>query len=106
MDPSLPDKLLDISTDIQSLDKILAITANDLNSRINDINGNFDSYYTKSEIDNKGYLTSYTETDPTVPAWAKSATKPTYTANEVGALPDTTVIPTKVSDLQNDCTLL
>lgn len=102
MDPSLPDKLLDISTDIQSLDKILAMTANDLNSRIDDINGNFDSYYTKSEIDNKGYLTSYTETDPTVPAWAKSATKPTYTANEVGALPDTTVIPTKVSDLQND----
>lgn len=41
-----------------------------------------------------GYLTSYTETDPTVPAWAKAANKPTYTANEVGALPNTTVIPT------------
>lgn len=40
-----------------------------------------------------GYLTSYTETDPTVPEWAKAATKPTYTAAEVGALPDTTVIP-------------
>lgn len=40
-----------------------------------------------------GYLTSYTETDPTVPSWAKAATKPTYTASEVGALPDTTVIP-------------
>lgn len=26
------------------------------------------------------------ETDPTVPAWAKEATKPTYTADEVGAL--------------------
>ena len=37
-----------------------------------------------------GYLTSFTETDPTVPAWAKAATKPTYTAAEVGALPDTT----------------
>ena len=33
------------------------------------------------------YLTSYTETDPTVPAWAKNPTKPTYTATEVGALP-------------------
>lgn len=31
------------------------------------------------------YLTSYTETDPTVPAWAKEPTKPTYTAAEVGA---------------------
>lgn len=38
-------------------------------------------------------LQSYTETDPTVPAWAKASTKPTYTASEVGALPDTTVIP-------------
>lgn len=45
-----------------------------------------------------GYLT--TETDPTVPAWAKEATKPTYTAQEVGALPDDTEIPTEstVSD--------
>lgn len=31
-------------------------------------------------------LQSYTETDPTVPTWAKSPTKPTYTAAEVGAL--------------------
>ena len=30
-------------------------------------------------------LQSYTETDPTVPAWAKASTKPTYTASEVGA---------------------
>lgn len=43
-----------------------------------------------SELENdNGYLTSYTETDPTVPAWAKEPTKPTYTADEVGARPDT-----------------
>lgn len=29
-------------------------------------------------------LQSYTETDPTVPAWAKNSTKPTYTKSEVG----------------------
>lgn len=29
-------------------------------------------------------LQSYTETDPTVPAWAKASTKPSYTASEVG----------------------
>lgn len=34
--------------------------------------------------------------------WAKSDTKPTYTAEEVGALPNTTEIPTKTSDLVND----
>jgi hypothetical protein len=31
-------------------------------------------------------LQSYAETDPTVPDWAKAETKPTYTANEVGAV--------------------
>jgi len=30
-------------------------------------------------------LQSFTETDPTVPAWAKTLSKPTYTASEVGA---------------------
>lgn len=29
------------------------------------------------------------ETDPTVPAWAKATSKPTYTAEEIGARPDT-----------------
>ena len=47
-------------------------------------------------------LQSFTESDPTVPSWAKQSTKPSYTASEVGALPDTTVIPTKVSELTND----
>ena len=32
-------------------------------------------------------LQSFTETDPTVPAWAKAAQKPAYTATEVGAIP-------------------
>ena len=46
-------------------------------------------HYTKTESDNKyqtkgNYLTSYTETDPTVPSWAKASTKPSYTKSEVG----------------------
>lgn len=52
-----------------------------------------DEYITETELAAKGYLTSYTETDPTVPAWAKADTKPTYTADEVGALPADTIIP-------------
>lgn len=35
------------------------------------------------------FLTSYTETDPTVPSWAKESSKPSYTASEVGALATT-----------------
>lgn len=39
------------------------------------------------------------ETDPTVPAWAKQPEKPKYTAQEVGALPSTTAIPTNPEDV-------
>lgn len=79
-----------------------------------------------SELTNdSGFIT--TEVDPTVPAWAKADSKPSYTATEVGAvpksrtvngkalssnitltaadvnaLPSSTVIPTKTSDLTND----
>lgn len=44
-----------------------------------------------------GYIT--TETDPTVPAWAKASVKPSYTAVEVGALPSDTFIPSAASDI-------
>lgn len=42
------------------------------------------------------------EEDPTVPEWAKQPEKPRYTADEVGAIPNTTNIPSKTSDLTND----
>lgn len=38
---------------------------------------------------------------PDVPAWAMAGKKPTYTAEEVGALPNTTVIPTVPATLPN-----
>lgn len=58
------------------------------------------------------------EQDPTVPSWAKQSSKPTYTAQEVGALPDDTplfsgdyndlgnkpTIPTALSQLSEDST--
>ena len=41
-----------------------------------------------SDLQNdSGFITGYTETDPTVPSWAKQASKPSYTASEVGAVP-------------------
>ena len=75
-----------------------------------------------------GFITGYTETDPTVPDWAKASTKPSYTKSEVGLgnvdnvkqysasnpppYPVTSVngntgavtvsVPTKVSELTND----
>lgn len=46
---------------------------------------------TSDLTNDSGFLTS--ETDPTVPSWAKQESKPTYTAQEVGALPANTPIP-------------
>ncbi len=41
-------------------------------------------YVTETELTAKGYITGYTETDPTVPSWAKASTKPSYSKSEVG----------------------
>lgn len=46
-----------------------------------------------SDLQNdSGFITSYTETDPTVPSWAKQPTKPSYTASEVEAMPASAVV--------------
>lgn len=47
----------------------------------------------KNKVDSA--LQSYTETDPTVPSWAKATSKPTYTASEVGAVPTTRTVNNK-----------
>lgn len=44
-----------------------------------------------------------TETDPTVPSWAKQTSKPSYTASEVGAVPTTRKVNNKA--LSSDITL-
>lgn len=81
-----------------------ALVAADIPSITKSKISDFPSIPTKvSDLTNdSGFITGYTETDPTVPAWAKAANKPSYTATEVGALPDDTVIPSKTSDLTND----
>ncbi len=63
-----------VAADIPSLTK----------SKISDFPTNISAFTNDS-----GYLTSYTETDPTVPAWAKTTNKPSYTASEVGAMATT-----------------
>ena len=96
-----------VYTAIVEEEEVISAALNDLNSRIENM--------------------VVEETDPTVPAWAKAETKPTYTASEVGAVPTSrtvngkslssnitltatdvnalsasTVIPSKLSDLTND----
>ena len=52
------------------------------------------------ELLNKANTALQSETDPTVPSWAKRSNPPT--AQEVGAMPAGTFIPSKTSDLDND----
>lgn len=55
------------------------------------------------EIDETGKPTTFEAQDMVeVSEWAQKPEKPTYTAKEVGALPDDTKIPTNVSELEND----
>ena len=51
----------------------------------------------KDKLDNLENAT-FEESDPTVPAWAKEANKPTYTAEEVGALSSSTTLADLVDD--------
>lgn len=60
------------------------------------------SWDNKSDFDGNYESLTGKPTIPTVPAWAKEEEKPTYTASEVGALPSTTVIPSKLSELTAD----
>ena len=81
----------DLKSELDSIMDSIPDTSNLATKDELDTKANKTDVYTKSEIDSKNYLTS--ESDPTVPNWAKQPNKPTYTAREVGALPDTTVIP-------------
>ena len=73
--------------------------------------GDYDDLTDKPTIPSKvsdltndaGYITGYTETDPTVPSWAKASSKPSYTAAEVGAVPTTRKVNGKA--LSSDITL-
>lgn len=60
------------------------------------------SWDNKSDFDGNYESLTGKPTIPTVPEWAKAEEKPAYTASEVGALPSTTVIPSKLSELTAD----
>lgn len=69
---------------------------------INEVIASIDIPTKTSELTNdSGFIT--TEVDPTVPAWAKASSKPSYTASEVGAVPTTRTVNGKA--LSADITL-
>lgn len=58
---------------------------------------------TSDLTNDSGFLTSYTETDPTVPAWAKAENKPSYNYSEIDGTPNLSTVATSGSytDLEN-----
>lgn len=84
----------DVSEKFNTLEKI----EDEVDKKVDKVDGkglstnDFTNTY-KTKLDSA--LTSYTETDPTVPAWAKEPNKPTYTASDVGAVPTTRTVNNK-----------
>lgn len=70
-----------------------------IKSALNSVFASITHTHKTSELENdSGYITGYTETDPTVPAWAKESTKPTYTFNEIAEKPSTYTPPVASAD--------
>lgn len=62
---------------------------------------------TSQLTNDSGFITSYTETDPTVPAWAKASSKPSYSYSEITGKPTFATVATSGSynDLANKPTI-
>lgn len=101
-DPSLP-VWAQIQGMIGNLEELDTEAKNNLVAAINDALTKGGGAVDEAEIRRivEEYLAAnpptVTETDPTVPAWAKQPTKPAYTAAEVGAMPDTYTPPNQTA---------
>ena len=97
-DPSLP-VWAQIQAMIGNLDDLDTNAKNNLVAAVNEALTKGGGEVDPAEIQRivEDYLAanppSVTEIDPTVPAWAKQPNKPTYTAEEVHAMPDTYTPP-------------
>ncbi len=88
--PTIPTKTSQLQND--SNFSTFSGNYSDLNGKPDLFDGNYNSLTNKpiiptrtSELLNdSGYMTEYTEIDPTVPDWARTPNKPTYTKEEIG----------------------
>lgn len=56
------------------------------------LNRNYNELLNLPKLDGRLIIGDIPELDPTVPAWAKKPTKPEYKAEEVGAIPEGTIL--------------
>ena len=54
----------------------------------------------KPQLDGRPIIGNIPELDPTVPEWAKAATPPEYTAEDVGAIPDGAITVLDAGDFE------
>lgn len=69
------------------------------------MNGNLVA--TQTWVNGRGFLTGFTETDPTIYNWAKQSTKPSYSWSEISSKPFTTIgagLIVEAGELINDYT--
>lgn len=91
---------------VKGVDYFTQEDINDIVSQIETKDIDLDGYATKDYVDEAVSGVVVSETDPTVPGWAKQPNKPTYTASEVGALPaDTQLFSGNYEDLSNKPTI-
>ena len=57
----------------------------ELDSRV-EMSMDYNALYNKPKLDGRTIQGDIREQDPTVPEWAKAQTRPTYTAEDVGAI--------------------
>lgn len=115
--PATLDTLGEVATAIQNNEDVVEALNSAIGSKANDADlaavaksGSYNDLNNKPSIPTKtsdltndsGFLTGYTESDPTVPAWAKAASKPSYAYSEITGKPSLAAVATSGS--YNDLT--
>lgn len=99
------------SSTVEALNSAIGSKANDADLAAVAKSGSYADLEGKPTIPTKvsqltndsGFITGYTESDPTVPAWAKAASKPSYDYSEITGKPTLSAVATSGSyaDLSN-----
>lgn len=83
---------IDIPLEIDDLDLALDYDGTVVLSR------SYNDLEDKPRLNGEVIVGDMAETDPTVPNWAKAPTKPEYSANEVGAIPEGAMVQLDAGD--------
>lgn len=108
--PTVPTKTSELTNDSGFITANDIPAAQEVPTKTSDLT-NDSGFITSADVPTKtseltndsGFITGYTESDPTVPAWAKASTKPSYSYSEITGKPTLSTVATSGSynDLSN-----